>query len=267
MSDRAIPRVTFDTNVCNVINNPTKWPALVAPDDAQKIRAAISDGRIAGFVSEATLFVECLSFPDKLTYLSVAGTPDARPAPDPRMVAIFDDLAAIGMELLHAPLIGAEKFVESFNWAQDVVHSAKDRHDRFCAFVHPLSRHAPLRTYGESLLAHQPPIPAQRAIRTSSSSFSVPIPQKWAIALKREWDGNPGGRKAQENKVRPLIGEWCDALIVGSHVGYGNDVFCTADQGKNAGANSLLFHGNRANLQSQGVSIMTPGQLVQHLKL
>jgi len=44
-------------------------------------------------------------------------------------------------------------------------------------------------------------------------------------------------------------------------------VFCTADEGKNAGANSLLFHGNRANLQSQSVNVMTPGQLVQHLKL
>src|ERR1700674_4049715 len=140
MTERTIPRVTFDTNVCNVINNPTKWPTLVARDDAQKIRTAISNGRIAGFVSEATLFVECLSFPDKLIYLSVAGTPDPRPAPDPRMVAIFDDLAAIGIELLHAPMIGAEKFVESFNWAQDVVYSAKDRHDRFCAFVRPLPR-------------------------------------------------------------------------------------------------------------------------------
>jgi hypothetical protein len=91
MTDKTIPRITFDTNVCNVINNPEKWPTLVAPDDARKIRVAISDGRIAGFVSEATLFVECLSFPDKLTYLSVAGTPDPRPTPDPRLIAVFDD--------------------------------------------------------------------------------------------------------------------------------------------------------------------------------
>ena len=239
MTDKAIPRVTFDTNVCNVINNPGKWPTLVAPDDARKIRVAISDGRIAGFVSEATLFVECLSFPDKLTYLSVVGTPDPRPTPDPRLIAVFDDLASIGMELLHAPLIAAEKFVESFNWAQDVVHSAKDRHDRFCAFTRPLPMHKPLKAYGESLLANQPPVPARGRIRTSPSSFSVPIPRKWAVALKREWDGNAASQRALENKIRPLIGEWCDALIVGSHVGYGNDIFCTADQGKNAGKNSL----------------------------
>ena len=68
------------------------------------------------------------------------------------------------------------------------------------------------------------------------NSFSVSIPQDWAIAIKREWDGNPDGRNALERSLRPAIGEWCDALILGSHVGYGNDVFCTTDTGKKAGA-------------------------------
>jgi hypothetical protein len=171
------------------------------------------------------------------------------------MVAIFDDLVAIGMELLHAPLIGAEKFVESFNWAQDVVCSAKDRHERFCAFGRTLPRHEPLKSYGASLLAHQASVPDAKGAL------------EWTIALKREWDLNLKDRKALEREVRPLIGEWCDALFVASHVGYGNDVFCTADEGRNAGANSLLFHGNRANLQSQGVTIMLPRQLMQRFNL
>lgn len=248
-------RVTFDTNVCNVIHDPSKWPELVAPDDARKIRAAISGGRIAGFVSEATLFVECLCFPDKLAYLAIAGTPTPRPAPDPKMVKMFDDLASIGIELLHAPLIGGEKFVESIPWAKDEVYSAEERLKRFSDFTHLLPRHAPLKTYGWSLLANQPPVP--------SSS----IAQDWAIAIKREWDGNASGRRVLEKVVRPVIGEWCDGLIVGSHVGYGNDIFCTADQGKKAGRNSLLHHTNRANLAGQGMRIMMPNDLVQHLSL
>jgi hypothetical protein len=32
---------------------------------------AIQDGRASGFVSEATLFIECLSFEDKLSYLAL----------------------------------------------------------------------------------------------------------------------------------------------------------------------------------------------------
>lgn len=258
-------RVTFDTNVCNVIHNPDKWPTLVTPDDAGQLRQAISNRAIAGFVSEASLFVECLSFPDKLTYLAVAGTPDTRPAPDPQMIAIFDDLASIGVELLHAPLIGAEKFANSIPWAKDQIHPIGTRQDRFFKFIGPLPRHEPLVSYGNSLLANQPPLPPRQRVQTGPNSFSISIPQPWAIAIKREWDGNPNGRKALEKIVRPVIGEWCDGLILGSHVGYGNDVFCTADQGKNAGAGSLLHHTNRANLASQGITVMTPRDLLAHL--
>ena len=262
-----IVRITFDTNVCNVLHDPDKWPTLVAPEDARKIRAAISGGRIVGFVSEATLFIECLSFPDKLTYLAVAGTPAPRPVPDPKMVAIFEDLASIGMELLHAPLIGGEKFAESFSWAKDEVYPIEERQKRFSDFVHPLPRHAPLKAYGKSLLANQPPVPSRPVVQTGPTSISVPLQQDWAIAIKREWDNSPSGRKAVEKVCRPVIGEWCDGLIVGSHVGYGNDIFCTADQGKGAGGNSLLHHTNRTTLANQGIKIMTPHDLVQHLGL
>ena len=226
------PRITFDTNVCNVIHDPEKWPELVKPEDAHKIREAIEDGRLLAFVSEASVFVECLSFPDKLVYLAVAGTPNPRPSPDPRMLAMFEDLAQLGVKLLHAPLIGSEKFVEAFEWARDVVFNARERHERFSSFARPLPRHEPLQRYGMALLAHQPPVPGGKVFNQKPNSFSVSIPQDWAIAIKREWDGNTPGRKALEKVVRPAIGEWCDALILGSHVGYGNDVFCTTDTGK-----------------------------------
>jgi hypothetical protein len=52
------------------------------------------------------------------------------------MVTMFDDLASIGMELLHAPLIGAEKFAENIPWAKDEV-SFEERHKRYCDFIHP----------------------------------------------------------------------------------------------------------------------------------
>lgn len=225
------------------------------------------DGRIAAFVSAGTLFVECLSFPDKLTYLSVAGTPAPRPKPDPRMVAMFDDLASIGVRLLRAPLIAAEKFVDSLEWADDVVYPIEQRQDRFGNFVQPLPRHRPLVAYGETLLSSQPPIPAPPFIKTGENSWSVATPARWAIAIKREYDGNPQGRKALEKIVRPAISEWCDALIVGSHYAYGNDVFGTIDHGRNAGSGSILHHGNRMNLTSQGIVLMTPRELVAHFTL
>jgi hypothetical protein len=54
-------RVTFDTNVCNFINDPNKPGSPVDPVAAATVRTAVSDGRVKGFISEASLFVECLN--------------------------------------------------------------------------------------------------------------------------------------------------------------------------------------------------------------
>jgi hypothetical protein len=252
------PRVTFDTNVCNVIHDAAKWPNLVAPEDARKIRAAIVEGRIVGFISESSLFVECLGFSAKLAYLAVAGTSGERPAPDPRVVTRFADLAKIGMKLLHAPLIASETFVDSFEWAKDEVFSMADRHERFCNFVRPLGGKQKLQNCGEALEEKYP----QRFGNTEMRG-----PATWLKAFKRAWDSNAAGRKELEKSVWPLLGEWCDGLILGSHVGYGNDLFCTTDLGGNAGSRSLLHHSNRTNLTAQGITLMSPAELVKKYSL
>jgi hypothetical protein len=229
------------------------------PADVRKLRQAIVDRKVQAFVSEATLFIECLSFEDKLTYLSVATTKNPRPAPDPRRIAVFTDLGSIGVKLLHAPLIGAEIFIPGLVWADDEVYSADERHIRFGSFICGYARHDPIRKIGQKLLTGQAPVPAGRRTQTGPDSFSVETPQDWAIAIKREWDSqDDAGRKTLRKQIGPLIAEWCDTLIVGSHFAYGNDILCTADEGKNAGSGSVLFHGNRASLRQQGISIRSP---------
>jgi hypothetical protein len=258
MSAPKPPRVTFDTNVCNVIHDPSRWPNQVHPEDARKIREAIKSGKVLGFVSEATLFIECLSFEDKLAYLAVAGTDKARPTPDPRAIARFQDVAKVGARLLHAPLIAGEIFIDGFRWAGDDVVSIEDRQVRFNSFCHPLRGLAKLEDRGKALDAQFP---------LSFHRTSMTGPLTWSSAFKRAWDADPAGQKKLRNDVGPIIGEWCDGLIVGSHFAYGNDVFCTIDHGKNAGANSLLHDSNRAALHAQGVTMMTPAELVQHCGL
>jgi hypothetical protein len=265
MTSVELLRVTFDTNVCNFISDPNKPGSPVAPAAADAVRAAVSEGRVKGFISEASLFVECLSFPEKLAYLAVAGTSDPRPAPDPRTVAMFQDLASLGMKLLHAPLIGAEIFIEGIAWADDDRFPIGERQDRFFSFIEPLPRHKPLVVYGKSLSpaatgSHRIAVPTK-------NGFLVPIRQDWAARIKQAWDTNPAGHKQLEKAVRPDIGEWCDGLIVGSHYGYGNDVFCTTDKGKNAGSRSLLNMSNRPALEAEGIKLMTPEELVQRYGL
>ena len=98
-------------------------------------------------MSEASVFIECLSFVDKLAYLAVAGRKGQRPA-DLCRVAIFYELTRLGIRLLHAPLIGAEKFIE-MPWAADDRYPSEERLKRFGSFMQPLPRHQPLISVGE----------------------------------------------------------------------------------------------------------------------
>jgi hypothetical protein len=258
MSEPKPPRVTFDTNVCNVIHDPGRWPNQVDPEDARKVRQATQDGRVLGFVSEATLFIECLSFEDKLAYLAVAGKDKARPSPDPRAVARFEDVANVGARLLHAPLIGAEIFIHGFCWAGDDVFSAEDRQSRFSSFCRPLGGLGKLKRCGEALDAKFP---------LTFNGTAMKGPPTWSSAFKRAWDADTAGQKKFRSDVGPIIAEWCDGLIVGSHFAYGHDVFCTIDHGKGAGADSVLHHSDRGALRAQGITMMTAAELVEHYGL
>jgi hypothetical protein len=247
-------RVTFDTNVANLIADPVEYAGLASAGTGEQLQAAINSGKIRAFISEASVFVECLGFPEKLAYLAVAGTTKPRPAPDPRRVAIFKSLGGLGVEMLHAPLIGAEIFIETMPWAKDEVHSAEERHRLFCDFGRQYPCHEPLERLGNKKLQNQPVVPTPRP---------TSLAQDWAVALKREWDeGDEAAQKALRKEAEPLISEWCDVLIVGSHVAYGNDAFCTVDEGKGAGSGSLLHHLNRGALAAKGIRIVRPETLV-----
>ncbi len=250
------PRVTIDTNVCNVIHSPDSRPKQVPPEDARKVRQAIQDGRVLGFISEASLFIECLSFEAKLAYLAVAVTDKARPTPDPRAVARFRDIANVGAKLLQAPLIAAETFIEGFIWAGDDVFNVEDRKSRFNNLCRSLGGVSKLKRCGETLDAKFP-----------LCFHGTPMrgPMTWSSAFQRAWESDPAGQKKFRNNVGPIISEWCDVLIVGSHFAYGNDVFCTIDSGKKAGPESILHHSNRAALEDKGITVMTPSELAQTL--
>jgi hypothetical protein len=233
---------------------------LCSPDLSRKIREAVTHSKIKAFVSEASLFIECLSFEAKLAYLDVAFTRRERELPDPRRIAIFEELGRLGCTMLHAPLLGAEIFIEGLPWAADEVFSQEKRRDRFANFTRQYPRHDPLKALGEAKLRQQR-VPPGSNLSIPSGTYMTG-PGQWKHAFKREWDaGNKQIRKNLRTDVEPLIGEWCDQLIVGSHFAYGNDYFCTTDLGRGAGASSLLHHSNRSALANQGINIIDPNDL------
>lgn len=261
-------RVTFDTNTFGILNpnddRVTKELKIVG--DA--IRQEIAKNSIKGFISEASVFVECLGFSEKLEYLAVAGTEDTRPTVHQRGVDAIQELNRFGITMLHAPLIGAESFIE-LTWAEDQNYPADVRRNRFgytCRkYGHPQKTVDKLKDIGNELLKGQPPVPPNRRMQTENG-FKIEMKHKWAVGLKRDWDnGDQNHKKYLKKQLNPIIGEWCDILIVSSHFSYGNDIFCTNDEGKGAGAESLLHHLNRDNLLNDGIKIVSPKELLNHL--
>jgi len=252
--------VTFDTNAANLIADPAQYSNLdEPPGTAGRLRTAIAEGQIIGFVSEASVFIECLSLPDKLTYLTVALTPKVRPSPDLRRIAIYAELTRLGVRLLHAPLLGAEIFID-MPWATDDRVPQEDRVARFQSFIKPYRRHHALVAAGEKRLRIKPL--AQRMAGMPSGKILKGF-NDWALVLKRDWDdGDTAQQKILRKEVEPLIAEWCDTLIVGSHYSYGIQFLCTMDVGKQSGSTSLFHNSNRANLEAQGIKVASPAQLV-----
>jgi hypothetical protein len=53
----------------------------------------------------------------------------------------------------------------------------------------------------------------------------------------------------ERKKVHKAINEWADGDAIAAHIGYGNDLFCTYDQGSNSGERSVLHPSKRAWLR------------------
>jgi len=66
------------------------------------------------------------------------------------------------------------------------------------------------------------------------------------------------------NNFSKRFGDWADADAVASHYAYGNYVFCTNDQGKGAGARSVLSSTNRQILERRlGLRFMTLEEVLE----
>ena len=69
-----------------------------------------------------------------------------------------------------------------------------------------------------------------------------------------------------EKKVENAIAEWSDGDSIASHVGYGIDLYCSDDEGKSAGAPSIMSNENRAWLSgTYAVEFVTLSELAKKL--
>ncbi len=80
--------------------------------------------------------------------------------------------------------------------------------------------------------------------------------QSWFVGVGKAPD-------TENENIAVAIAEFADGDAVSGHVGIGEDYFCTNDQGRSAGHNSVLFPRNVAILEEEfGFKKASPAELV-----
>jgi hypothetical protein len=264
-----MPRtVTFDTNtLADVISLETSQHPS-DPADAARVRAAIQSGKIQGVFCETLITLEGIknagrsavfgststkaghrhefvSGRNGVTYIDLCVEQTARRALDQRQADRFLAAFGLGMKLLGAPRIAmvrvdnpdGERYVVETNEAeltrrlqrQYDVTSALEARGLGCAQAQRIALEIQTEVCGDG-------------------SFLL------YLGLPR----NP----AEQKKINRAIAEWSDGDSIAAHYGYGIDLFCSQDFGKNASGASILDDNNRKWLSgAYGIRLVTLAEL------
>jgi hypothetical protein len=250
-AERETPvRITFDSNA---------WERVFDPNDTEyvSIRAALADGRIEGFISEAGFRIEAIRRSERASYFG-------QPRMDMRLSVVLrngvphlcmsfgpDDkrhpgLPAIQSSKLQSALTAGIRVIRTLSWmglpspspaldptifAQESKEAARDREQR------------------------------QSNVSAGITGRGV---GRAAFDTAGGWNLPPGGPQS-ERRFRNACAEWADGELVAAHIAYRNDIVCTDDHAGGAGT-SIFDQGNRSWLgMHYGVAFMTLNELMARL--
>jgi hypothetical protein len=271
MEDLIMLRATLDTNALGHVVWPERFPKDPRQSEFQKIRDALKDGHLQGFMCETLVTMEGIQRADRAAVLggtqirttieetfkddeisgiNIQMTPEqpARKPLHPQMSALVRDGFSLGIRLLRAPRIGWFR-VEDLSgllYPKETEEIMTERQKRFFAAAHDIQQRglgfAQAQALGEKFVAREK------------------VQEPWYFGLGKAKDVH------EEHAVARAVAEWSDGDSVAAHIGYGFDLFCTEDQGKSAGGPSVFDTSNRLWLtQAYGVKFVTLSELAAML--
>lgn len=294
-------KVTFDTNALEGAARPECHPRNSWQADFIKVHKAIVAGKIRGYFSETLVTLEGIENKDRVGVmgstrfdeqwqeavdqhtgqvsikLNLTVRQDRTPLP-PKHSARIQAARKIGMRALRGPSRCGWNSIQdpdgSF-FAPDADAKFADRMDRTlnaCSAIEARGLgFARVQSLAKSFASRE----HADVIRKQEEEFAklneriarldpppklilpkIHFEEPWFTSLLRARDIH------EQHKVQRAIAEWADADSIAAHIGYGMDLFCTEDQGKGAGAPSVLDSNNRAWLESAyGVKFVTLPEL------
>ena len=276
-------RVTFDTNVWNRMVLPEKWANSPNHDSLVRIKDAIRNGKIAGFISEGFATVESIGKRNRARY-HVQSVPAVEVTPTvhsggsvsmsinikpkhnqhPGIGEDFEEeltaALAIGIKLLTTPYIGLavpDRLRNNRDIYAEEVFASVDYNERFGNAVRAIND----RGIGEGALAV--------LAKEFTEQLDAPRPTEWSDRdlIYRVYEyACLSGRNKEKRQVEKTFAESADGDLVAAHIAISNDYLCTEDRAGSAVSRSVFDSENRAWLKAKyGTEIVDARQLANLL--
>lgn len=257
-------KVTFDTNTIDRIARPERYLTEPSQADYIKIHAALRAGKLKGYFSETLVTLEGIENKDRVAVLgSTRVVSDSRSTGEtvigitiglkqdrnplhPEFSERVRAVLAIGMRALRGPA----RMVVGFSW--------RDDDGSFYEPVEPVEELVRRREKANEVAAA---LEARGLGRAKALSLGLEFSKRAGTAGELWLQGLSRAQADEHKKVQRAIAEWADGDSIAAHIGYGNDFFCTHDEGKGGGGPVAFDAANRAWLAiTYGVSFVTlPG--------
>lgn len=259
--------VTFDSNVWRKVASPYRFPQSDGIEDFLELRSKCAGGEIKGMLSETIFDLEAIKGDSRRIYLGrynphveitdniitgrsissrVAISPNPpNPDSDPRgmnqNMTHLSDAFGIGFKLLRCSRVGMPKWPDSQpsmylspanNELTDIISKLHEAYD----FISEL---------GAGI----------EQARKLGNRYRSGKHQTWLEALSCVPEN-------QNNLIRKTIAEWADGDAVATHIAHKIEYFCTLDEAKRAGNESIFSAKNRNAVSDRfGVKFVTPREL------
>lgn len=260
--------VTFDTNTYQRVLEPKQTDPKYSV--AAKIHQLIVDKKIQGFLSETIFTLEAVQTgrprvaffanydpPIKITISAIeqdgsqtelldkteGGTTQMpQHGNNPHFSKYWNIAKSLGFKLITCPRIAGVK--DPTFTREDYASHPSDWNEVFGACARNIENHGC----------------GKRCIEAIGNQYKQDG-ETWFEGLKHILASNLTDKI---NEASEAIAEWADADSIAACVGYGIQYFCTEDQGRVAGSNSILHQNNRQwfNNQNYNLKIVTMDELV-----
>jgi hypothetical protein len=245
-------RVTFDSNA---------WEKIFEPDDRDwaSIRSAIASGRITGFICEAAFRIEAIRKRERTAYF-------AEPAMDVQFPLSI--VMRNGKPYVHFMSIGPDdKSHPGLHEVQsNKLKNALAAGIRLMRGAAWLGLPCPAEIRDPALFVQtNDPGREQRQIDALARIEARGV-GKAAFDAAGGWNAQPSASRS-EKMFAKTCAEWADGELVASHIAYRNDILCTNDQARAAGA-SIFDSANRTWLAAEfGGQFATLEELLKRLSV